>query len=183
MGWEAVGALGGILGAYAVVITLVFLAIQVRQYTQTMRETNRLERASAIDRHTDSINRFRITLANNRELAEIYLKGHLNTPLDELETLRLNNAWITLVNTQRANYERARLVDEEGLATQASRSIAAEMVGSKIFQELWGRYVPWHSLVSKEFVNAVDAEYEYLVSQTTEYKSPTGIDNVTVSDS
>lgn len=34
MNWEAAGALGEIVGAVAVVATLVFLAIQLRQNTQ-----------------------------------------------------------------------------------------------------------------------------------------------------
>ncbi len=33
MNWEAAGALGEIVGAFAVVISLVYLAIQVRQNT------------------------------------------------------------------------------------------------------------------------------------------------------
>ena len=42
MNWEAISAIGEIVGALAVVITLVYLAIQVR-------EQNRESRAAAID--------------------------------------------------------------------------------------------------------------------------------------
>jgi len=39
MNWEAIGAVGEILGAVAVLITLVYLAIQIRQSTaQQKRE-------------------------------------------------------------------------------------------------------------------------------------------------
>jgi len=37
MNWEAIGAVGEILGALAVLITLVYLALQVRQNTQQVK--------------------------------------------------------------------------------------------------------------------------------------------------
>lgn len=37
MNWEAVGAVGEVLGAGAVIITLVYLAVQVRQNTRAMK--------------------------------------------------------------------------------------------------------------------------------------------------
>ena len=37
MNWDAVGAIGEIVGALAVVITLVYLAIQVRQNTRHLQ--------------------------------------------------------------------------------------------------------------------------------------------------
>jgi hypothetical protein len=83
MNWEAIGALGEVVGAAAVVLTLVFLAIQLRQNTIATRESNRLERLAAIDRHTDSVNRIRNTLASNGERAEIYRKAMRDEALTE----------------------------------------------------------------------------------------------------
>ena len=37
MNWEAVGAVGEVLGAFAVVLTLVYLAVQIRQNTSSTR--------------------------------------------------------------------------------------------------------------------------------------------------
>ena len=39
MNWEAIGAIGEVLGAIAVLVTLAYLAIQIRQNTQAMRVT------------------------------------------------------------------------------------------------------------------------------------------------
>ena len=45
MSWDAIGAIGELVGAAAVVVTLVYLALQVRQNNRLMqaqhRETNR----------------------------------------------------------------------------------------------------------------------------------------------
>ena len=73
MNWDALGAIGEIIGAIAVVITLGFLAIQIRYSTRSMDESNRLQRATAIDRHADSVNRWRGSLSENEDLARIWL--------------------------------------------------------------------------------------------------------------
>ena len=48
MNWEAVGAVGEILGAVAVVLTLVYLAIQVRYARKATVDQNLLTRSTAI---------------------------------------------------------------------------------------------------------------------------------------
>ena len=48
MNWEAIGALGEIIGALAVVATLVYLATQVRYAKQAAADQNRLTRANGV---------------------------------------------------------------------------------------------------------------------------------------
>jgi hypothetical protein len=91
MNWEAIGAIGELMGAMVVVITWVFLALQPRQSNYTMGESNRLERAVAIDRHADSISRWRGRLMENADLATIWLTAYNDGDLSEIEILRLNN--------------------------------------------------------------------------------------------
>jgi len=43
MNWDAIGAIGEILGALAVVLTLGYLAIQVKQNTHSMKVAAKLE--------------------------------------------------------------------------------------------------------------------------------------------
>ncbi len=42
MNWEAIGAVGEIVGALAVVLSLIYLAIQVRQNSNMARAESRL---------------------------------------------------------------------------------------------------------------------------------------------
>ena len=118
------------------VITLVFLALQVRQRNYTMGESNRLERAAAIDRHADSISRWRGCLMENADLATIWLTAYNDGDLSEIEILRLNNLWVDFANTQRANYGRAKTVGDQGLARQAVVRVVAEVTASVIFKEM-----------------------------------------------
>jgi hypothetical protein len=48
MNWEALGAIGEIVGALAVVLTLAYLATQVRYAKQATADQNRLTRASGV---------------------------------------------------------------------------------------------------------------------------------------
>ena len=158
MNWEAIGAIGEIIGALAVVVTLVILTIQMRQSTNAMKESNRLARSAALDRHAESVGRWRASLVENAEVARIWHKAQNKQALDEFEILRLNNLFINFTNLQRANFERAHTIGETGLARQAARSIAAECPQDGVFCTLWEHIRPWQALASQEFVKAVDAE-------------------------
>jgi hypothetical protein len=158
MDWDAIGAIGELIGAGGVLLTLIILVRQVKHSTSAMKESNRLERASAIDRHSDSISRWRGRLIENGDLARIWTTGRQDGALDEIERLRLNNLWIDFANTQRANFVRANTVGEVGLARQAAMSVAAEKNESKIFQNEWETGRPWHELASSDFVAVVEEE-------------------------
>jgi hypothetical protein len=131
------GALGEFIGAIAVVVTLIFLSVQVRYSARAMDETNRLERASALDRHNDSVSRWRGRLMENEELARIWLAATNDEELAEIEVLRLNNLWIDLLNTQRSNFARARAVGDNGLAHQAVLAVVNESYGSRTLLDAW----------------------------------------------
>jgi hypothetical protein len=81
MNWEALGAIGEIVGAVAVVLTLGYLAVQIRQNTRTLRTSS----------HQASLDGFRElnrVLNELPELALIYRRGR-NEPdsLPKDETL------------------------------------------------------------------------------------------------
>ena len=68
MDWEAIAAVGEILGATAVVISLVYVAAQVRQNTNALRRTASADAVAAIrDWNRD--------LAVNSELNRVYRSG------------------------------------------------------------------------------------------------------------
>ena len=87
MNWDAIGAIGEIIGAAAVVMSLLYLALQ-------MRRSNRLvERAAVKELLADraEYNRF---VSADAELNGLYWKG-MNTPdqLSESEWLRYLNMY------------------------------------------------------------------------------------------
>lgn len=68
MNWDAIGAVGVILGALAVVITLVYLALQILHAKATAADANRLARASGT--HTAAL-----TTAMDGEVQQALIKS------------------------------------------------------------------------------------------------------------
>lgn len=68
MSWDAIGAIAEIIGAFAVVITLIYLSVQLRDNTASTR-------ASTAQAFADSINSSNLVLVGDASLARIYRIG------------------------------------------------------------------------------------------------------------
>ncbi len=82
MNWEAIGAIGELIGAAAVVVTLIYLAVQIRQNTRQLAQNELSSRAAAANLCAIAPREQRRTVIESAELTEIWLKG-MNNP-DEL---------------------------------------------------------------------------------------------------
>ena len=69
MNLSDVGNMAEAVAAVAVVISLVYLAIQIRQNTKAVR-------ASSYQEVANGVTNFNSSLAQNKEMARIYLKGN-----------------------------------------------------------------------------------------------------------
>ena len=76
MNWEAIGAIGEILGALAVVLTLAYLATQVRQNSLGMKVSTKLEITRQFSDYTD-------LLLKHPDLADLNIRGLNGEELDE----------------------------------------------------------------------------------------------------
>ena len=74
MNWEAIAAIGQIIGAIAVVATLFYLAVEIRQNSRIVEENSRQLRLGEVDATLQSFARYRALLAEP-ELADIYRRG------------------------------------------------------------------------------------------------------------
>ena len=64
MNWEAIGAIGEVLGALGVVLTLAYLAVQIRQNTRSMEEGRRLALAQTYQMRADGLQSMMVQAAN-----------------------------------------------------------------------------------------------------------------------
>ena len=62
------GVIGDVVTSIATVVTLIYLAIQIRQNTHTMRVTSTTS-------HIESLGSTTLLLAQDRELSDIYFAG------------------------------------------------------------------------------------------------------------
>lgn len=78
MNWEAIGAMGEVGGAIAVVATLGYLAVQIRQNTKATR-------SSASQAVTSTVATNLITAASSDTLTEVMSKVMMGAPTKELK--------------------------------------------------------------------------------------------------
>jgi hypothetical protein len=76
MNWDAVGAIGQVLGSLAVFVTLAYLAIQTKQATEEARR-------SFFEAHFDGIRELVSSRATNERLNAIYIKARRALAVDQ----------------------------------------------------------------------------------------------------
>ena len=69
------GAIGEIIGALAVVASLIYLAMQIRQNTRQIALSLESIKLAAFERNVESGNRAREFLISDPELTDLFLKG------------------------------------------------------------------------------------------------------------
>jgi len=82
MNWEAIGAVGETIGATAVVITLFYLAVQLRQNTRQVKHSAVATEIAAYQDMIGRISELNGLLIASSELADLVLKG--NADFDSL---------------------------------------------------------------------------------------------------
>ncbi len=85
------GAIGELIGALAVVISLIYLAVQIRQNTRQMVQNAELNRLASFERTVENGNHIRELLILNPDLVELVEKGGRSyEKLDTLEKMRFD---------------------------------------------------------------------------------------------
>ncbi|MDH4048127.1 MAG: hypothetical protein OEW68_17760 [Gammaproteobacteria bacterium] len=76
MNWEAVGAIAELTGVIGIFVSLIYLAVQIRQNTQQSSLNVEANQLAAFERNIDSANRIRELLVLHPELAELLSRGY-----------------------------------------------------------------------------------------------------------
>lgn len=134
MNWDAIGAVGEIIGALAVFITLIYLALQIRQNTRAVN-------SSALDSTVNTISIARQSIYENDDVARVYLKG-LATPdaLDELERLKFRLLLHNLMLSQSNIFAQTKFSDLPSSEWQAQTKVIARVLGSPGGSWFWSEY-------------------------------------------
>jgi len=139
MDWQAIGAIGEIVGAAAVVATLAYLAIQIRQNT----ERERLAQEFLSNQY---FNELRMLVASDPELAEIEMRGTANlSSLTPIERRRFDELMVSWVWAMQKAY---RQMAAMRLATDFSG-------GEHIFRRRFNGpgFISWWSAAKGEFTD------------------------------
>ena len=113
MNWEAIGAIGEALAAFGVIVSLVFLTLQIRQNTRQLAENALALRTSALDETQRSWNHFREHLIRDRSVAELWNRGLSDpTALDETDASRFGEMIEEFFYSSSTAFQRAMSVGD-----------------------------------------------------------------------
>ena len=117
MNWESIGAAGEIIGALAVVATLFYLSIQIRQNTLSVR-------ASSFQAGVDSINAINTLVAGSQENARLLRLG-MEDPktLSDDDLFQFNMLCLSLFRV----YENLHYQSEKGVGMELWAAIGQDL--------------------------------------------------------
>ncbi len=148
MQWDAIAAIGEIVGAAAVVVTLIYLSLQLRQSTEVVKHA--VHRGVFEDGQA-----WLFQLIENKELAELYRAGLAAEALSRDDALRF------LMQVLFNHWHHAR---EFGAIGAVSRSDVASVLATPGGSGYWKRAreqeLAGHLPEFKAFVDGILAEVE-----------------------
>ena len=148
MNWDALGAIGEIIGAIAVLITLAYVALQIRQNTAALRST-------ATQGAHDQVGDIYRSLSTDPELAMIFVRG-CNNPdqLSDIETAKFYSFCMQIFFYIQNWYAQTRdgLMDDELLSSWLR--IATDMSKTSGFQRVWEQRKHIYSPALREYLEA-----------------------------
>jgi len=87
MNWDAIGAIGELVGAVAVLATLIYLSIQTRLTRKATQAAAEFSLNQASSESMSSFDQWRKSILENHELARIMVKARGGEALDDEEKL------------------------------------------------------------------------------------------------
>ena len=147
MNWDAIGAVSEILGTIAVVVSLVYLAVQIRNQS---RET----RLSTINNSLAEWNSLLAVIANNPELADIWNRGLKNEELPEGEEVRFRafaNSYFRVIEGLYLQHLEGRL---DSRIWKGVGNGATEILIASGLRRFWGHRKNWYCPEFREFVES-----------------------------
>ena len=103
MNWDAIGAIGEMVGAIGVILTLAYLGYQIRQNTTQLEQSERTAIAAAVSVSATNYRENRRYIYTSRDVASIVLKG-LAGP-DNLDETDLYRFRLIIQNTMDALWD------------------------------------------------------------------------------
>ena len=133
---QDLGSLGELVGGIAVVVSVVYLAIQIRYATRGLDQNSDLMRMSFENEIRRDQLEFRSTIAADADLAEIWRRGLTgDADLDPVETTRFHLLMVSITGMLRAQFD----AQGRGLFAAARGEFLRGVVATRGFREWWDR--------------------------------------------
>jgi hypothetical protein len=178
MNWEAIVAIVEIVGLLAVVISLIYLAIQVRQNSDLIEQNTFVARSSMVHDTSVFYARFFELIAENSDLARIYRKGLTGESLNPDEATRfeaLLEVYFTSLEDHDHQYKSGLYFDEDDDTdlVEYMAPVFREMLSSRYGSEWWDRIGKDRSTPSfYEKIQKIRAGWKHEASRDSQSHSP-----------
>jgi hypothetical protein len=150
---EDLGNIGDFLGGIGVVVTLLYLALQIRQNTKQLKADTLAAQTIAIEGTASDIAKWIGEIVENRDLAELWSRGLIDIDqLDETDRLRFDYLGVQLLQAWQTVFRRCKQVDDPELWVMTLRYFKMYFRNPG-FQTLWATS---KMLLVPDFVAAVD---------------------------
>lgn len=113
MSLEALGNLGDLLGGIGVIVTVIYLAIQIRQNTEQLRSNAAHAQNLAQEEVGRLMSPWMSQIIADKELAALWRRGLAgDSTLDEVDQLRFEMLFMQLVQAYQSVFRRARRTND-----------------------------------------------------------------------
>ena len=151
MNWGAIGAVGEVFGGVAVLVTLLYLARQVRQL-------NKQSHVGSFQHMQDQLNDYLRVVSGSKDTAAIVIKGRQSfSSLDDIEQLRFEYIQFQLLNIIESHYTQARQTAlDDGYRTWVEDNLAEIVRGQFSYPgciEFWNSAEPYFDSDVQSLVN------------------------------
>lgn len=109
MNWEAIGAIGDFVGGLAVVLTLIYIAYQVRQSSKQIDQQARALAASTFYAAGEGFAKWWALIVQDEAVASLWIRGIAGEALDSTEKLRFNSMAMMLFTTLENSFHQLQL--------------------------------------------------------------------------
>ncbi len=141
--WDALGASAELIGAVAIFISLVYLAMQIRQNTHMISQNMESTRLAAFERNVEAGNRSRELLLLNPELTRLFLKGGRGLDaLDPEERFRFGLLLRNLFSSMQGAYVRQLKLGHDPDEFTGTERVVDELLANRGVRE----YLAEHTL-------------------------------------
>ncbi len=169
MNWEAIGAIGEFVGGLAVVLTLIYIAFQVRQSSKLIDQNSRALSASTYYAAGEGFNSWFALIIQDEAVASLWQRGIAGETLNSADQLRFNSMAMMLFNTLEDGFHQLRLGAHSRNNLEISKDSLERFLTSPGGNAWWKR--EGRRLLIPEFVEAIEALIDVAGSEDVENKS------------
>ena len=142
MNWAAIGAISEAIGAFGVIATLAYLAVQIRQNTIQLKQNTLAAQAAALNRSNTTMHDVRASIFSSPEIAELFYKGNSNPDdLTDMERLRYRMMLLNVTDSMVDLYTQTLVTDfaPEAWNTQGV-NLVKRIMGTKGGTWFWSNF-------------------------------------------